>query len=172
MFTSYGCREPYVMTNEICTHYRPTSSLVFCGLFKNLSEIKNKLVPTLSTGRSCVHTMHVGNCHPAIVHVKKSNRSRACVRVIFYFLNIHLFEAVSRTAAAIYPLQRIMYGLPERLIQRLQRIQNTAARLVTRTNRDDHITPVPKSLHWLPSSRYCCSRTKQSMAVRHHIYPS
>ena len=31
-------------------------------------------------------------------------------------------------------------GLPKRLIQRLQRIQNTAARLVTRTNLDDHIT--------------------------------
>ena len=26
----------------------------------------------------------------------------------------------------------------------------TAARLVTRTNRDDHITPVLKGLHWLP----------------------
>ena len=44
----------------------------------------------------------------------------------------------------------ILYGLPKRLIQRLQRIQNTAARLVTRSNRDDHITPVLKSLHWLP----------------------
>ena len=44
----------------------------------------------------------------------------------------------------------ILYGLPKRLIQRLQRIQNTAARLVTRTNRDDHITPVLKGLHWLP----------------------
>ena len=44
----------------------------------------------------------------------------------------------------------IMYGLPKRLIQRLQRIQYTAARLVTRTNRDDHITPVLKRLHWLP----------------------
>ena len=39
-----------------------------------------------------------------------------------------------------------MYGLPKRLIQRLQRIQNTAARLVTRTNRDDYLTPPTYSL--------------------------
>ena len=44
----------------------------------------------------------------------------------------------------------ILYGLPKRLIQRLQRIQNTTARLVTRSNRDDNITLVFKSLHWLP----------------------
>ena len=43
-----------------------------------------------------------------------------------------------------------LYGLPKRFIQHLQRIQNTAARLVTRTSRDDHITPVLKRLHWLP----------------------
>ena len=31
-----------------------------------------------------------------------------------------------------------------------QRVQITAARLVARNNRDDHITPVFKRLHWLP----------------------
>ena len=29
-------------------------------------------------------------------------------------------------------------------------IQNAAARLLTRTKRKDHITPILKSLHWLP----------------------
>ena len=35
---------------------------------------------------------------------------------------------------------------------RLQRVQNNAARLITRTNKHDHITrsPVMKELHWLP----------------------
>ena len=41
-------------------------------------------------------------------------------------------------------------GLPEFEINRLQKLQNQAARLVTSTRRRDHITPVLKSLHWLP----------------------
>ena len=43
-------------------------------------------------------------------------------------------------------------GLPKNLIFRLQRTQNTAERLVTRSKPSSHnyITPVLQSLHWLP----------------------
>ena len=44
----------------------------------------------------------------------------------------------------------LFLGLPDRELNRLQRIQNSAARLVSRTNKNDHITPVLKELHWLP----------------------
>ena len=44
----------------------------------------------------------------------------------------------------------LLYGLPQHLISRLQSIQNTAARVVTRTRKFDHVTPVLKQLHWLP----------------------
>jgi exonuclease III len=44
----------------------------------------------------------------------------------------------------------LLYGLPSTLLTRLQRIQNSAARLVTRTRKRDHVTPVLNSLHWLP----------------------
>ena len=44
----------------------------------------------------------------------------------------------------------LYYGLPKRQINKLQGIQNTAARLVTNTLKYDHITPVLKLLHWLP----------------------
>ena len=40
--------------------------------------------------------------------------------------------------------------LPDYLINRLQHIQNSAARLVTRTRKHEHITPVLQKLHWLP----------------------
>jgi len=40
------------------------------------------------------------------------------------------------------------------MISKLQRVQNTAARIVTRTARHNHITPVLKKLHWLPV-KYC-----------------
>ena len=44
----------------------------------------------------------------------------------------------------------LLYGLPKYQTDKLQRIQNSSARLVTRTKKQDHITPVLKSLHWLP----------------------
>lgn len=44
----------------------------------------------------------------------------------------------------------LLNGLPESMLQRLQKVQNSAARLITRSSRHDHITPVLKSLHWLP----------------------
>jgi hypothetical protein len=36
------------------------------------------------------------------------------------------------------------------LMTRLQKVQNSSARLVTRTHKREHITPVLNSLHWLP----------------------
>ena len=44
----------------------------------------------------------------------------------------------------------ILYGLPAKQVKRLQRLQNCVARLITKTKQHQHITPVLKSLHWLP----------------------
>ena len=44
----------------------------------------------------------------------------------------------------------LLYGLPSTLLLKIQRLQNTAARLVTKTKKSDHITPVLINLHWLP----------------------
>jgi hypothetical protein len=45
----------------------------------------------------------------------------------------------------------LLIGLPQSQIDRLRRLQNCAARLITRTPRRSHITPVLKELHWLPA---------------------
>ncbi len=44
----------------------------------------------------------------------------------------------------------VLTGLPKKSIRQLQLIQNAAARVLTKTKKVDHITPVLRSLHWLP----------------------
>ena len=44
----------------------------------------------------------------------------------------------------------ILYGSPNTVLNKLQYVQNSAARLLTSTRRYEHITPVLRNLHWLP----------------------
>lgn len=46
-----------------------------------------------------------------------------------------------------------LQALTKKSIRQLQLIRNTAARVLTNTRKLDHITPVIKSLHWLPVSQ-------------------
>ena len=44
----------------------------------------------------------------------------------------------------------LLYGVPNQLIQKLQSVQNSAARPLTCSNKLEHIKPLLKQLHWLP----------------------
>ena len=44
----------------------------------------------------------------------------------------------------------LFYGLPDVLLDKLQKVQNSAARFVLKIRKSDHITPALKRLHWLP----------------------
>ena len=44
----------------------------------------------------------------------------------------------------------LLYGLPANELYRLQKIQNTAARILTFSRKSSHITPILEELHWLP----------------------
>ena len=44
----------------------------------------------------------------------------------------------------------LLYGISDHLLTKLQRVQNPAARLITKTKKHDHITAVLIDLHWLP----------------------
>ena len=43
----------------------------------------------------------------------------------------------------------VLFGLPQQLVDKLQSVQNAAARLIFAARRRDHISPLLQSLHWL-----------------------
>ena len=91
---------------------------------------------------------------------------RPCVNSIIRSANAHLRslgwvrryldDATAAAAARALILSRLDFansllaGIPARLMNRLQVVQNNAAHLVTRTPSRAHITPVLQDLHWLP----------------------
>ena len=46
----------------------------------------------------------------------------------------------------------LLYGIYNTFLERIQKVQNPAARIVTLTRKRDHITPVLFNLHWLPAN--------------------
>ena len=66
----------------------------------------------------------------------------------------------------------LLYGLPDCDISSLQRIQNSAARIVTCTKRHDHISPVLRKLHWLPvKNRILFKILLLTFKVKHGLAP-
>ena len=68
--------------------------------------------------------------------------------------NLLTFDATAQLIHALITSRldfcnSILYNLPNKQIERLQRIQNQAARILKHIPRRNHITPVLRELHWL-----------------------
>ncbi len=81
----------------------------------------------------------------AYYHLKKIARIRCFVSSQGLEKLVHAFI----TSRVDY-CNGLLTGLPKKTIRQLQLIQNAAARILTRTRKSEHITPVFRSLHWLP----------------------
>ena len=78
-----------------------------------------------------------------------------------------LSEEATKTLVMSFVISRLDYcnslffGITEQKLDKLQKVQNNAARLIKRISKRDSITPVLKQLHWLPVR----ARIKYKVAV-------
>ena len=69
----------------------------------------------------------------------------------------HLLSTdAAKTLVSAFVLSRLdycnslLFGCPQYLLNKVQEVQNNAARLILRVSKMDHISPHLASLHWLP----------------------
>jgi hypothetical protein len=67
----------------------------------------------------------------------------------------YLSAAATKTLICAFVLSRLDYcnsllaGIQQYQLDRLQKVQNNAARLISQTRRNEHVSPLLHSLHWL-----------------------
>ena len=90
---------------------------------------------------------HISNvCQSSFYHIRQLRQIRPCLD-----LNSTTIIANSLVSTKLDYCNSLYYGLPESSITRLQRVQNSLARVVhPSVKRHHHISPVLKKLHWLP----------------------
>ena len=120
------------------------------------------------------HSLHIGN---SLVNAKPSVRNLGvqfdsemsmsahvnltCRNLFFQIRNINsvrksMSEKVTASIIHSYIISRLDYGnailfnANSDQIVKLQRVQNATARILSKTSKYTHITPVLKELHWLP----------------------
>mgnify|MGYP001545720609 CR=1 FL=1 len=86
-----------------------------------------------------------GVCRSAYVHLRNIAHIRRYLTQDVTATLIH-----SLVTSRLDNLNSLLHGLPDTLINKLQRIQNHAAKVVVRKKKSDHVTPILQSLHWLP----------------------
>ena len=113
--------------------------------------------------------------------IQISNMSRAAYNVIRKISHIRKYLNKSTTEKLLHAFltSRLDYcnillsGIPDYQLSHIQRFQITAASLITRTRKYDHITPVLEALHWLPVReriKYYSSLTKSFMILHQNIF--
>ena len=89
------------------------------------------------------------------------NANNTCKAASYHLTNVrrirkYLDEKSSHTLIHALVIGRIdycysiLYGSPTRELTKLQRLQNSAARIIFNISKMRHITPVLRELHWLP----------------------
>ena len=134
-----------VLVFSSCYRPRPNiGNLAIVDMMVNCSTKAKDIGVTLDNSLSMVpHITAV--CKSAFFHLRNISKIRGFLNTETTKTLVHAFV----TSKVDY-CNSLLYGVPKYLLQRLQRVLNCAARIVFKSNKYDHITPLLRELHWLP----------------------
>ena len=137
------------------------TEIVFIGRKNQLNRlnindisISNNAIPISSAARDLgLHIDEQLSFAPHINHI-----SKACFYNIHIIWKIRKYLDISSTKIIVHSLilSRLDYcnsclnGITKRQLRKLQKIQNSSARLIYKKPNSCHTTPLLKKLHWLP----------------------
>ena len=140
--------------NDSKTELLVVSSKFREGVLDKCIKIGNSTIPSSPSIRNLGVFMDPN--YTMVPHVNNLVRTAFLkIRELSYYRR-YLTNESAKTAVHAYITSRLdycnslLYGLPDGQISKLQSVMNAAARLVTKTRKFDHISPVLKELHWLP----------------------
>jgi hypothetical protein len=152
----------WMITNKLKLNDSKTEFLIIApkGHLARISQTK----PTITIGKECITpTFSVNNLGATFDSTMSMEaHTNKTVRNIFYYIRRigkirgHLDdESAAKVIQALITSRLdlnngLLAGTSKANLHRLQLAQNTAARLLSRVKRREHITPVLKRLHWLP----------------------
>ena len=120
-----------------------------CNLVLPFSDTSaSEHVRNLGAILDCTFTMelHVNvTCKTALYHLRNISHVRRYLDKATTEKVVHAF-----VSSRLDYCNSLLYGISSTLVGRLQRVQNMAARIITKTKKYDHITPILQTLHWLP----------------------
>ena len=175
LYISFKCKDPlesltklnmcisdirvWMIKNKLKINDSKTEFIIFRSplLKQNLSDLSVRVGDMQVSPSSKVRDLGVVfdqylTFHDHISGICKSTHFH--LRGIGRIRNLLTFDATAQLIHALITSRldfcnSILYNLPNKQIERLQRIQNQAARMLKRIPRRNHITPVLRELHWL-----------------------
>ena len=113
----------------------------------NYADKKRVLVTVNSCRFNLSMETHINTtCNAALFHLRNFSRIRKYLSIKSTEILVHAL-----ITSKIDFCNAVLYGAPENLLQKLQSVQNCAARLVCLKAKYEHITPLLKDLHCLPA---------------------
>ena len=127
--------------------HRPSpslSSIYVCDDVIDLST-KAKNIGVIMDSNVTMESQVSSICKSGFYYLRKISRIRKYLNFKCAEILVHAL-VISRLDYA----NALLYGISNTSLERIQKVQNAAARIVTLTRKRDHITPVLYKLHWLP----------------------
>ena len=150
------------MNNNMLMLNGPKTEYMILGKPSSLKKI-NENVNMILNGSTIIPTEKVKNLGVMFDHELDMNAqvNSLCKTMFFSIRKIGMYrkymtQDVAEKLVVSLVLSRMDYcncllvGLPDYVLQQLQYVQNCAARMIFRKRKNDHVTCLLRSLHWLP----------------------